>query len=117
MLKQDIVYWGNPQDDGFGKYTFDPAVELKGRWEDVKELVKDNKGEEVLSRARVWLDQEVDEGGYIYLGTKKDSAYRTDPQKMEHAMQIFALAKIPELGSTTKFILKAHLNMPINRTI
>ena len=39
QYKQDAVYWGNPQSDGSGGYTFDDPVEIKCRWEDIKQVV------------------------------------------------------------------------------
>ena len=42
------------------------------RWENRQELFIDPSGNETLSKAVVYLDQEVDLGGYLYLGTLDD---------------------------------------------
>ena len=116
-LTQTLVYWGNPVEISFNRYTFDAPVELPCRWEFVKELVKDSNGQEVVSRARVWVAQDVDEMGYMYLGTMTDSEYNVDPFQIDSAMQIIANPKVPRLHSSTEFIRKVHLNMAANRTI
>ena len=45
----DILYWGNPVDDGFGNYTFDDPVELKARWIEKTQLKLDGvTGQDVV---------------------------------------------------------------------
>ena len=113
-LKQTLLYWGNPTSDGRGKNTFDTAVELKGRVESQSEVVRTNLGKEVVSRAIVWLDQEVDEGGYLALGTLDDSALDSDPDDpyaVNGSSEILVMTKNVRLGSTTQFEYIAHMNM------
>lgn len=66
--KQSAVYWGNPVKDGEGGFTFDDPVEIVCRWEEMNQIVSDSKGNELTSRAVVYLLQDVDEEGYLYLG-------------------------------------------------
>jgi len=61
------VYWGNPQPSGVG-YAYDEAVEIVGRWEERQEIFIDANGREQLSNAVVYLAQDVDVNGYLYLG-------------------------------------------------
>jgi len=111
-LKQTLVYWGNPTADGRGGTTFDTAVELMGRVESKTELVRTNKGKEEISRAIVWLDQEVDEGGYLYLGFLVDlDSDPDDPREVDGSAEILVMSKNPRLGSTTEFEYMAHINM------
>ena len=70
--KQHCVYWGSPAEDGYGGKTFANAVEIDCRWEDMHQIVTDAKGVELTSRALVFLTQDVDEEGYLYLGTLDD---------------------------------------------
>ena len=35
---ETAVYWGNPQNDGYGGFTFDTPVEIKCRWEEKSEV-------------------------------------------------------------------------------
>ncbi len=66
---QVAVYWGSPQEDGYGGKTFSDPVERKCRWEAMNQLVTDSKGVEFTSRAVVYILEDVDEEGYLYLGT------------------------------------------------
>lgn len=111
-LNQTLVYWGNPKNDGFGTYTFDDPVEIRGRCEYKVEMVLSVDGEELVSRARVYLEQEVDGGGYLYLGTLDDSVIGDDqsPSTTEGSMRILAFEKIPSLDDRGS-LYKAYVNM------
>jgi len=101
MLKQTLVYWGTPVPDGYGGYTFAEAIEVSCRWEDKQELFIDPTGKEVLSQAVVYVGQDVDIGGYLYLGEESDLEYvHTDPKIIEGARQIKQFAKLPNLRVT-----------------
>jgi len=116
---QDVVYWGNPTPTGDHDFTFDPAIEIKARWEEVDEVIVAADGQERVSRVRAWPLQDVDEEGYMYLGTLDDSGLDsdTDPREVEGAFRIIALRKFPRLGSIGSFERLAYLNMEANRTI
>ena len=112
QLSQTIVYWANPVNDGYGSYTFTAPVEISGRCEFRTERVLTDMGEEVLSKAFIYLEQEVESGEYLYLGTLDDSGVEgsTDPRTIDGAMIVQTFLKIPRLGSSTEFIYKAYLN-------
>lgn len=111
-LHQDMVYWGNPQDDGEGGFTFDAPVELTGRCEFMQEIVITDDGEEKVSQAFAYLTQDVDEGGYVYLGTLEDSSLSSDPlpSNTEDSMRIIMSRPIPMLDDPRKFLYRAYLN-------
>jgi len=113
---QTAVYWGNPQNDGSGGKTFDAPVELTPpengvRWEDMHQLVADAKGNEITSRALVFVNQDVDEEGMLYLGTlaSLSVAQKADPMIVDGAHTIKRFQKTPSLHSTTDFLRKAYL--------
>ncbi len=112
---QDVVYWAPSTKDGYGTRSYVAPVAIKGRWENVKELVTANNGEEVISRARVWVLQDVEENGYLFLGAI--GAVTPDPKDTDNTWRIIAFTKLPELGSTDKFSRKAHLNMSGRGTV
>lgn len=114
---QDLVYWPLVSIDEYNRETFGTAVEIKGRWEDVKELTTNAKGEEVVSMARAWVLQDLAEGGYLYLGTTSDSGYNADPTEMDGALRIIAFKKTPALGSASVFNRRVHMNMGRNTTV
>lgn len=110
-LHQIMVYWGNPQSDGEGGYTFDDPVEIRGRCEFRTEVVRTEQGEEEVSRARVYLEDKVDQGGYLYLGTLEDSNIGDDmhPISTEGSMRILSLDEIPRLHGPG-ILYKAFVN-------
>jgi hypothetical protein len=120
QCKQVAVYWGNPVKDGQGGFTFAEPVEIYCRWEEMNQIVTDAKGNELTSRALVYTLQDVDEEGYLYLGTLEnlyDSMPDAEsseggldkPQDIEGAYIIKRFQKVPALGSTTEFVRKAYL--------
>jgi hypothetical protein len=108
---QTAVYWGTPVNDGQGGKTFADPVEIYCRWEEIMQIVSDSKGNEITSRALVYLTQDVDEDGMLYLGTLDDldSAQEADPMGTQGAYTIKRFEKLPALGSTTEFLRKAYL--------
>lgn len=116
-LNQSAVYWGNPQDNGYGGFTYDDPVEIKCRWEDMHQVVTATNGEEVVSRAVVYVDIDLEENGVIYLGTMEDliessgeSSGEIIPTNIEKgACIIRRWEKVPALNSSTEFIRTAYL--------
>jgi len=116
MLKDTCVYWGNPQNDGEGGFTFDGAMELDCRWEEMKQIVTDAKGNEITSRALVFVNQDLDEEGYLYLGTLDelyDSAESSagaidDPKQIAGTYIIKRFQKTPSLDGRG-YLRKAYL--------
>lgn len=99
-LKQTAVYWANPQSDGFGGRTFDDPIEISVRWEDRQELFIDASGQEKTSQAVVYLAQDVNLGGYLYLGSLSDlsSAEEGDPLTNGVASyEIRGFRKVPDI--------------------
>jgi hypothetical protein len=115
---QPIVYWANPVSDGEGGFTYDAPVQIYGRWEELNEVVMSNDGKELVSQARVFLTQEVDEEGAMWLGelTDLDSAPEPNDSAVA-ALYIISQGRLPELGSTTMDVFKAHLNMMGRRAV
>ena len=111
FCKQDAVYWGNPTQTGTGAFTFDDPVEIQVRWDDKQELVIDDKGNEVVSRASVMVKQDVDLGGMLMLGTIDDidSGLYGDPYSLDNAFRIIAFTKIPAPMKTDDFYRSVHL--------
>ncbi len=107
---QTAVYWGNPQNDGYGGHTFDTPIQLRVRWEDKQELYNDAEGREKRSSAIVYTQVDLDMGGFLYLGDLDDSGLDSDPQPSEvpSAKEIKQWGKVPNLQGT-KFVRKAWL--------
>jgi len=113
-LVQTLVYWGNPVTDGYGQISFDSPVDVIGRYEMKNEIVITHEGEEKVAGGHAILNQDIDVGGYLYLGTLDDSNMPSDvsdPREIDDVMRIIVKAQYPRLGSTTEFLYRAHLNM------
>jgi hypothetical protein len=108
---QTSVYWGSPSPDGYGGYTFADPVEISCRWDGKTQMVKGADGKEVVSRAEIMILQDVNEGGYLYLGelADLDSDEEENPMKLEGAYEILRFDKTPLFQSTSEFVRKAYL--------
>jgi len=96
FLTHVITYWGNPQADGRGGYTFDAPITIYGRWtEKAKRYVTRNMVEKI-STAIVLVESDVEEGGYLALGDYTDSAYG-DPADVSSAYRIESFQKTQDL--------------------
>jgi len=108
---QTAVYWGNPQPDGYGGISYDPPVEIKCRWDEKVQLVRDDRGKEVVSKAEVLVLQDVDPDGMLYLGSLTDlsSGVLDSPEQVDGAWKILSMSKAPLFGSTSEFVRTAYL--------
>ena len=122
-LVQTAVYWGSPQEDGYGGQTFAEPIEINCRWEDRNQVmgtVTGNQlyGFQLLSRSIVYVDRDLDEEGYLYLGTLADlecsegdsDGVYYDPRQLPGIYIIKRFEKIPALGSTTEFLRRVYLS-------
>lgn len=105
---QTAVYWANPVADGYGDRTYDDAVEIKCRWQNKNSVIKSANGEEIVVTAEVFVTQDLDEQGMLWLGDLDD--LDSDPQPVASgASLIVKVDKSPSLGSTSDFIRKVYL--------
>ncbi len=111
LCTQTAVYWGNPVNNGSGGFTFDEAIEINCRWEERNEIFLSRDGNEWSAKSVVYLTQDVDEDGMLYLGTLNDldSTEIDHPKTIEMAFIIKRFDKTPALGSTTEFSRKCYL--------
>ncbi len=111
---QTAVYWGTPTEDGYGGKNLADPVEIDCRWEDRIELISRvgaRLGEEFISSARVFVTQDVDEQGWLFLGDLDDldSDEEANPKDADGAFAIERFDKSPVLRSTNKFARVAYL--------
>lgn len=111
VCRQTAVYWGNPQNDGYGSYDFDDPVEIACRWDHMTQRITDDAGNEIVSKAEVLVLQDLDEGGMLYLGTlnELDSDTIDNPQEIKDVYPIQQFGKNPLFGSTDEFVRVAYL--------
>lgn len=106
-LNQTATYWSAPVLDGFGTRTFAAPVLIKCRWEDRTNLRIYKNGEEINSRAVVYVGQEVQLGGYLVLGDHATTPV-TDPQTLSAAYMIQDYKAVPSVDGKM-FLRKAIL--------
>ena len=74
-------------------------------------MVRSSDGREVVSKAELMITQDVDESGYLYLGslTDLDSDEEDNPETIDGAWEILVFTKNPLFKSTTEFVRRVFL--------
>ena len=99
--KQVAVYWANSVEDGYGGRTFDAPVEIDCRWEQKQELFIDASGRESVSKAVVFVGQDIAPGEYLFLGALDDLPSAPTPMDADvTAYEIRGFSKIPNIRAT-----------------
>ncbi len=113
---QTAVYWPSPTPDGYGGMSYGTPVELKPpnngvRWDEQAEVLSDNQGKEMISKARVLTPNDLDEQGMLFLGTLDElsTAQKADPRLVEGAFEIRRFDRVPMVMSTDVFVRTAYL--------
>jgi len=110
---QKCVYWGNPQNDGYGSKTYDTPEEIDCRWEDKEEVdigwaATGHPGNLLLSKAAVMVTQDLELNGYLWRGTlvELNAAYDdiTDPKLITGAYAIQRIDRIPMVFKDDEFV-------------
>lgn len=111
LCVQTAIYWGSPVDDGYGKKEFDDPVEIKVRWDDTTDLIRSVDGKEVACKSKIIVQQDVDLGGYLMLGSLDDidSGLSDTPQDITGAYEIIRLDKTPLFRKTDQFVRTAYV--------
>lgn len=95
-MRQVLTYWAPPEDnstDLYGKSTFTAPIQLECRWEDRTEELRSKKGEEFVSKSRVFVVEQLHIDGYVFLGVSTQA----NPVDEPDAKEIQALARQPDL--------------------
>jgi hypothetical protein len=115
MLKQDCVYWplassesGGRSFDNYGQPVLSEPIEIKCRWEDVSEEFITSDGTKLMSKAKVYVDRDVDKGGVLMLGVLDDITDSENVKENEGAWEIKRFDKLPNFRAT-EFLRTAFL--------
>jgi len=110
MLKQTAVYWelSSLEFDNYGQPIPTTPIEIKVRWEDVGEQFLDEKGTMQLSRAKVFVDRDVEVGGVLMLGELDSGVDENNPKENDNAWEIRRFEKLPTLRAT-QFLRTVYL--------
>lgn len=93
-LNQVATYWsptGNT--DRYGKPLLNAPIQIECRWEDRRSQVIGKMGTEIVSKSRVFCEREIDEDGYLELGT----VGAADPRGRDNAWEVQQVSKTPDL--------------------
>lgn len=88
--KQPVTYWGAPLPNGLGGFSFDAPIILQTRWEESQQEFTLQNGDLTVSKAVVYVKQDVDLQGYLYLG----ETLELDPMIVSNAFKIMQFTKI-----------------------
>lgn len=107
---QDAVYWAPGADNGFGEKSW-TSTQIKVRWDGVSESITNKYGKEVISSAKVMVQQELNVEGFLYLGTlvSLSTAQKANPLLVNAAYPIQKLQTTPLFKSATKFVYEIYL--------
>lgn len=94
--KQTATYWGSPVNTGRGSHTYAAPVTTLVRWEYKREKFVNSLSEEEISMAVVMVGIDMDEGGFLYLGT----SVVTNPETLKGAYPIKLFRKSPIFKAT-----------------
>ncbi len=97
MKKQTCVHWPRIGTDNRGRAVWGTPTERSCRWEDVNEKYTALNGEDLTSRAMVYVDG-VKVGDVLMLGTLDASGLNpTDPLRNEKAWEIKRYDSLPNV--------------------
>lgn len=107
---QDAVYWSPGADNGFGEKTWTSSA-IKVRWDGVTQSITNKYGKEVVSSAKVMVQQELNVDGFLYLGTLTSltTLQKGNPLLVDTAYPIQKLEITPLFKSATKFVYQIYL--------
>jgi hypothetical protein len=100
-LNQTATYWApSGSTDLYGKPTPSAPVQIPCRWEERSSQVISKKGEEIISKARVFMLQDVSLDGYLYLG----ASAQADPNNQSGVYEIQAMSRTPDLSNLESLV-------------
>ncbi len=107
FMNQKAIYWAPSELDRHGKPTWANPIEIDCRWDDMAEEIIGPNGEQILSRAQLIVDRDLELKGKLKLGDL-DSTIEDDPNDNKDAWEIIQVPKTPDRKGT-KFLREAYL--------
>ncbi len=97
MLGGTAVYWAPTGVDDYNHTTFASPIQLPVRWVDQQSLFTNAKGEQKISKAIVYIRQDVLLDGALRLGTIASLTDSSNPFANTNAWQIQLFKKTPTI--------------------
>lgn len=92
--RQEATYWGAPEHTGYGGITYAAPELMRVRWEAMPERFTNDRGEELVAQAVVYVTKDVEVGGYLALGNHQTVE---NPEDIHEAFAIRQFMKVPDL--------------------
>lgn len=108
VMQQVAVYWEITGVDEFGKPTYQDAIEISCRWEDVQEVFITANGEKAISKAQLIVDRDLKNESVIFLGLASDLTDILVPKNNDGAWEIRWYGKLPDFKGK-KFLREVML--------
>jgi hypothetical protein len=110
-LTDKAVYWAVEGYGNDGSITFSDPVEIDCLWTEKIQMIRDDEGHESVSRATVYVGQDLAAHGYLYHGNLDDlsSAEEGDPLTVSAAQEIMVFLKTPSLHIRSEYNRRAML--------
>lgn len=109
FLKDDVVYFAPGAVQANGQYAYAAPVVLKALWLEATEEFLDRNGAKQVSKTVVFLPQDVQLLGVLWLGTIADLTSESEPFMNPGAYEIRGFTKAHRLRKTTDFVRAAFL--------
>lgn len=93
-----ITYWAVTGENEYGASSFGAPVLLLGRWEESSQQFRTPQGDDSVSKAVVWVPQDVTIDGYLALDNQ--TAF-SSPDLVNGAEQIRQFTKVPDLRNAS----------------
>lgn len=108
----NAVYWGNPENDGYGKKTFDNPRIIKCRWLDIAQIMQNEFGKEFLSTSEIYVLEQLSYEGLLWKGELLDltAEQLADPYTIPGVVSVYRRGEIPKLASITDFVRKIYVS-------
>jgi len=95
---KDATYWPPSSISAMGDKVVGSPVATKVRWEDCNQMMIGPKGEQIISKARVFTLIDMAINGYLALGDYTDDPNATDPALLDTAFLVFSFVKVPSIS-------------------
>ena len=107
MRKQKATWWKRTTVDRFGKFSYDPPVEIDCRWDDGGEEFRDAQEQIRVPVATIYVDRELTIGDKLRKGDM-ESDEPLDPSNVVGAHEVQKFMNNPNLRAT-EFLLTVIL--------
>jgi hypothetical protein len=98
--KDTAVYWGPSTSlSSGGDPVFATPSEIQCFWDDTEETIMDDEGKEFVSRASIYVTEDLVQEGILFHGELADltTAQKADYRKVHKAYEIKVFKKTPSL--------------------